>query len=142
MEEAEVAVLFLDGPDDNDDGDDHLEQDVIQGLEMIDDALDKDDIELVICREENIAARDFGLNIQVKDFSFHLICISCCMRINMKLLLQLPSLVLFESGVPLLFPADGDLRNEHEVLSWIREVTESEEIPAVEKSVLEKLAGR
>lgn len=110
-EEDHVAVLFYDGKSDN-----RKTANILQGLETIDDDLDGDGIELVKCTNTKMLGSTFGL--------FN----------------SLPALILFDHQVPIVFPKDGDLLDESEVLIWIREMKENEEIPLIELPALEKLA--
>lgn len=94
----------------DDHGDDDSMQ-VLDELEKIDDDCDKHGIQFVKIDDEN-AASDFGID-------------------------SLPAIVYFEKGIPNVY--DGDIENEDEVLEWLVEQLEKDEIEDVTDEMLDKL---
>lgn len=84
---------------------------ILQRLESIDNELDKDEIILVKCSDEDVEDQ-YGLG-------------------------YLPRLVYFEGGVP--EPFVGDEQNPQEILKWIRDELKSQDIKEVTKEILDKL---
>ncbi|KAK8738956.1 hypothetical protein OTU49_003758 [Cherax quadricarinatus] len=84
---------------------------ILQELENIDDELDSHGIHIVKIADE-VAAREYGIE-------------------------NTPSLVYFENEIPSLY--DGDLRNEEEVLAWLIEQLQTDEIEDVTDEMLDKL---
>jgi hypothetical protein len=109
-EEDHVMVLFY-----NKELNKKKTQDILITLEKIDDHLDTKDVAVLKCSDTDIAREEFGL------------------------LQQAPFLVLFENEVPIVFPSDANIFDDHEVFSWAMELVETQEVPMVGKETLEKL---
>lgn len=84
---------------------------VLEELEKIDDDCDKHGIQFVKI-DESSAAREYGID-------------------------HIPAIVYFENQVPNVF--DGDLQNEEEILHWLVEQLEKDEIEDVTDEMLDKL---
>ena len=84
--EDDVLVFFHDESDE-----DEIEE-ILAGLERIDDDLDKEEVEFLRCSDDDIIDQ-FGLNM-------------------------LPSLVYFEAGIPTVYES-GDLKNHAAILGWV-----------------------
>lgn len=84
---------------------------VLEELEKIDDDCDKHGIQFVKIDDPN-AAREYGIE-------------------------HIPAIVYFENQVPNVF--DGDLQNEEEILHWLVEQLEKDEIEDVTDEMLDKL---
>lgn len=84
---------------------------ILQRLESIDNELDKDNIILVKCSDEDVEEQ-YGLG-------------------------YLPRLVYFEGGVP--EPFVGDEQNPQEILKWIQDELKSQDIKEVTKEILDKM---
>ena len=84
--EDDVLVFFHDNTDE-----DEIEE-ILAGLERIDDDLDKEEVEFVRCSDDDIID-EFGLSM-------------------------LPSLVYFEAGIPTVYES-GDLKNHAAILGWV-----------------------
>lgn len=84
--EDDVLVFFHDDTDE-----DEIEE-ILAGLERIDDDLDKEEVEFVRCSDDDIID-EFGLSM-------------------------LPSLVYFEAGIPTVYES-GDLKNHAAILGWV-----------------------
>ena len=84
---------------------------ILQRLESIDNELDKDDIILVKCSDEDVE-QEYGLG-------------------------YLPRLVYFEGGVP--EPFVGDEQEPQAILDWIQAELKSHDIKEVTKDILDKL---
>lgn len=84
---------------------------VLEELEKIDDDCDKHGIQFVKI-DETSAAREYGID-------------------------HIPAIVYFENQVPNVF--DGDLQNEDEILRWLVEQLEKDEIEDVTDEMLDKL---
>lgn len=94
--------------------DDHGEEEsmqALQELEHIDDDCDKYGIQFVKIDDPE-AVDEYGLD-------------------------SLPSLVYFEKGIPNIY--DGDLEEEHDILDWLVEQLEKDEIEDVTDEMLDKL---
>ena len=84
--EDDVVVFFHDESDE-----DEIEE-ILTGLETIDDGLDAEEVEFVRCSDDDIID-EFGLSM-------------------------MPSLVYFEAGIPTVYES-GDLKNHDAILGWI-----------------------
>ena len=84
--EDDVVVFFHDESDE-----DEIEE-ILTGLETIDDGLDAEEVEFVRCSDDDII-NEFGLSM-------------------------MPSLVYFEAGIPTVYES-GDLKNHDAILGWI-----------------------
>ena len=84
--EDDVLVFFHDNTDE-----DEIEE-ILAGLERIDDDLDKEEVEFLRCSDDDIID-EFGLSM-------------------------LPSLVYFEAGIPTVYES-GDLKNHAAILGWV-----------------------
>ena len=84
--EDDVLVFFHDEEDE-----DEIEE-ILTGLERIDDDLEKEAVAFVRCSDDDII-NEFGLSM-------------------------MPSLVYFEAGIPTVY-ASGDLKNHATILGWI-----------------------
>lgn len=84
---------------------------VLIELENIDDDCDKHGIQFVKIDDEE-AAHEFGID-------------------------SLPAVVYFEKGIPNVY--DGDLEEEHELLEWLVQQLEKDEIEDVTDEMLDKL---
>ena len=84
--EDDVLVFFHDETDE-----DNIEE-IINGLETIDDGLDEEEVEFVRCSDDDILD-EYGLSM-------------------------MPSLVYFEGGIPTVYHS-GDLKNHDAILGWI-----------------------
>jgi len=94
--------------------DDHGEEEsmtVLEELEKIDDDCDKHGIQFVKI-DDSDAAEEFGIE-------------------------NTPAIVYFEKQIPNLY--DGDLMNEDEILHWLLEQLEKDEIEDVTDEMLDKL---
>ncbi len=89
--------------------------DILDGLETIDDELDKENISLVQISEED-AGEPYGI-------------------------LDLPALVFVQSGIPNVYEED-DLLNSTMILDWISEEAKTNRIHDVNKIVLNKLTEK
>ena len=87
--------------------------DVLQGLENIDDDAERQDIHLVKTTDEEFAEK-MGIEPE-----------------------EIPSLVLFNDGMPNLF--DGNISAEEEVLDWLIEQTTQSHIDLVTRPMLEEM---
>ncbi|XP_063244025.1 uncharacterized protein LOC134543121 isoform X2 [Bacillus rossius redtenbacheri] len=99
-----LAVLFYDHDDED-------SQQVLSGLETIDDDSEKHGIQFVKIDDDS-AAKEFGID-------------------------EVPSLVYFEKAIPNMY--DGDLENEDEILEWLVDQLEKDEIEDVTDEMLDKL---
>ncbi|XP_071438980.1 uncharacterized protein hlk isoform X3 [Hetaerina americana] len=93
------------------DNDDEESQQVLGELEKIDDDCDKRGIQFVKI-DDQATAEEYGID-------------------------QLPALVYFEKEIPNVY--DGDLENEDEILEWLVEQLETDEIEDVTDEMLDKL---
>ncbi|KAJ9596073.1 hypothetical protein L9F63_012741 [Diploptera punctata] len=93
------------------DNDDEDSMQVLGELETIDDDCDKHGIQFVKI-DDNSAAKEFGID-------------------------DVPALVYFEKGIPNLY--DGDLENEDEILEWLVDQLEKDEIEDVTDEMLDRL---
>ena len=84
--EDDVVVFF------HDENDEDEVEEILTGLETIDDGLDAEEVEFVRCSDDDIID-EFGLSM-------------------------MPSLVYFESGIPTVYES-GDLKNHDAILGWI-----------------------
>ena len=84
--EDDVVVFF------HDDSDEDEIEEILTGLETIDDGLDAEEVEFVRCSDDDIID-EFGLSM-------------------------MPSLVYFEAGIPTVYDS-GDLKNHDAILGWI-----------------------
>ena len=84
--EDDVLVFFHE-----EDDEDEIEE-ILTGLERIDDDLEKEAVSFVRCSDDDIIS-EFGLSM-------------------------MPSLVYFESGIPTVYES-GDLKNHATILGWI-----------------------
>ena len=84
--EDDVVVFF------HDDSDEDEIEEILTGLETIDDGLDAEEVEFVRCSDDDIID-EFGLSM-------------------------MPSLVYFEAGIPTVYES-GDLKNHDAILGWI-----------------------
>ena len=89
--------------------------DIIDGLEQIDELLDADNVSLVIIDDED-AAEPYGI-------------------------LDLPALVLIQNGIPNFYDGD-DLLNHSLLADWITKEAETDRINEVTKIVLNKLTDK
>lgn len=96
------------------DHDDEASMQVLQELEHIDDDCDKYGIQFVKIDDAS-AVDDYGLD-------------------------SLPSLVYFEKGIPNVY--DGDLEQEEDILEWLVEQLEKDEIEDVTDEMLDKLIAK
>lgn len=87
---------------------------ILQRLESMDNTLDKDDVILVKCSDENVDEQ-YGLG-------------------------YLPRLVYFEGGVP--EPFVGDEQEPNEILKWIKDELNSQDIKEVTHEILGKLVEK
>lgn len=94
-----------------DDNDDEESEQILGELEKIDDDCDKHGIQFVKIDDE-AAAKEFGID-------------------------HLPAIVYFEKEVPNLY--DGDIENEDEILQWLLEQLEKDEIEDVTDEMLDRL---
>lgn len=94
-----------------DDKDDKKSQKVVAELENIDDECDQNDIAFVKIDDDN-EAREWGIE-------------------------ELPTMVLFERGIPHIY--EGDLMKEDEMLSWLIHQKKHSEIPEVTDEMKDKL---
>ncbi|XP_044743399.1 uncharacterized protein LOC123305679 isoform X4 [Chrysoperla carnea] len=93
------------------DNDDEESEKILGELEKIDDDCDKHGIQFVKIDDE-AAAKEFGID-------------------------HLPAIVYFEKEVPNLY--DGDIENEDEILQWLLEQLEKDEIEDVTDEMLDRL---
>ncbi|XP_069688967.1 uncharacterized protein hlk isoform X7 [Periplaneta americana] len=93
------------------DNDDEDSMQVLGELETIDDDCDKHGIQFVKI-DDQAAAKEFGID-------------------------DVPALVYFEKGIPNVY--DGDLENEDEILEWLVEQLEKDEIEDVTDEMLDRL---
>lgn len=94
--------------------DDHGDEDsmqVLEELENIDDDCDKHGIQFVKI-DDRAAIKEFGID-------------------------SLPSVVYFEKGIPNIY--DGDLEEEEEILEWLVQQLEKDEIEDVTDEMLDRL---
>jgi thioredoxin-like negative regulator of GroEL len=84
---------------------------VLEELEKIDDDCDKHGIQFVKIDDDD-AASSFGID-------------------------SVPAIVYFEKEIPNLY--DGDIENEEEILEWLLEQLEKDEIEDVTDEMLDKL---
>lgn len=95
----------------SDDNDDDDSIQVLDELEKIDDDCDKHGIQFVKI-DDQAAANEFGID-------------------------SLPAVVYFERGIPNVY--DGNIENEDEVLEWLVDQLEKDEIEDVTDEMLDKL---
>ncbi|XP_021927612.1 uncharacterized protein LOC110833625 isoform X7 [Zootermopsis nevadensis] len=93
------------------DNDDEDSMQVLGELETIDDDCDKHGIQFVKIDDDS-AAKEFGID-------------------------DVPALVYFEKGIPNVY--DGDLENEDEILEWLVDQLEKDEIEDVTDEMLDRL---
>ncbi|XP_066992317.1 uncharacterized protein hlk isoform X2 [Anabrus simplex] len=93
------------------DNDDEESMQVLGDLETIDDDCDKHGIQFVKI-DDTEAAREFGID-------------------------DVPTIVYFEKGIPNIF--DGDMENESEILEWLIDQLEKDEIEDVTDEMLDRL---
>ena len=108
--EDDVLVFFHD--DDQDDG---ALDEIVEGLERLDDSLSSEEVEFVRCSDEDVIDA-YGLNM-------------------------LPSLVYFDAGVPIVYTS-GDLKNNDAILGWITQQLQASAIHHVEERVLDSALER
>lgn len=94
-----------------DDKDQKRSQKVLSELENIDDECDQNDIAFVKIDDDNEAA-EWGIE-------------------------ELPTMVLFENGIPHIY--EGDLMKEEELLGWLIHQKRHSEIPEVTDEMKDKL---
>ena len=108
-EENDKLVVFFYEPTDRD------ADDIVDGLETIDDTLDNDNVSIVIIDEED-AAEPYGV-------------------------MDLPALVFIQNGIPNFYEED-DLLNSSALSDWITEEAKTTRINEVTKVVLNKLTEK
>ncbi len=111
-EEQVVALIYRDGND-------KRTQEVLDRLDMVVHKVEQMGVAMVKSADAGFVAAEFGLSTD-----------------------ELPLLVLFERGVPIVFPKDADILDVQEVFSWISEMVERQEMPTVDVAVLKRCIER